>query len=192
MKLKRISRTTVALLVVIALLTSALGYFMLQRQVGTHFYVRPSFNLMIFDIDATTELTFIEMAELDKNVEKWFPGGHDGYYGWTPYGTYFCNNTNEMTLYIGITVEGAPAGMTFKFVIWRLDKSQQEIIIDTTSPTEVMYEYPLEGSISADPLLEGLDRACRWYLVVTASSEVPGEAEYTATLVFNAYSTPTG
>jgi len=159
------------------------GYILIQKEIGTSFFIRPSYNLKLLDVDGATDLTFIDLGELTK-------GGLGYPHNYPATGVYFANNTNEAKFWLGFNVSGAPADMMWVVWIKRGDKTSfVALSVNTTDPEVAIYDQPLMGS--ADWLVEG-DRYATWTLSVYVLPEAEGAASYTANMVFTAHDTATG
>jgi hypothetical protein len=197
--MKRLSRSTLILLAVIALLASAMGYVLLEKHISAPGYIRASFNMKIFDVDHLTELATIDLGGLTKRtadeVKKCFPWGVDMYdpSSWSETETYyFLDNTNEMDFYLGFTVENAPPNMLFTFGCVRADNTLGGFwkgVVDTNAPSTVVYPIVINGKLNATGLTE---KFVYWWIGVDPLPEAIGETYFTATLVFKALDSLSG
>jgi len=200
MKIKRPSKIGIVALLLTAVLTTALGYVLLEKQVSMPGYIRASFNMKVLDIDHLTELSAIDLGGLTKGaidaMPKAFPWDTEMYlpvYWDASENYYYLNNTNEMDFYLGFTVENAPANMLFTIAICRGNNTFGGFwrgTIDTNSPTTVVYPIGvIRGRLNATTPAESF---VYWYLGVLPLHEAIGESYFTATLVFKALDSPTG
>ena len=93
MKLKRMSRTTVALLLIISILSVALGAVIIYKQVPMTMRVKMSVALGVFDIDAHTPLVSIALGDFLWGDSFLYPGKLPNPTEMTAF--YYVNNTDQ-------------------------------------------------------------------------------------------------
>jgi len=182
-----------AALLISLVIAVAVASIMKTIYLPTTFTIQKSYNINLFDVDGSTPLTSLNLGQLQKDSNKFFPGGV-GSISDLP-GYYYLNNTSEGAFYLGFNVSGAPENMTFRVYICKGNATElsdtnlwSQLTVDTIAPATVIYNKVIESPITnTDPNTQ----YARWFLCVFASLYTTGD-DYTVDLVFTAHDSPSG
>ena len=164
---------------VLALIVSATtAAIMVSLRIDLFMRVKRSISMGVYDLDAKTNLVYINLGDFLWNTAKNFPNE-------APEQTYFINNTDQMDLYISFNVENLPQddSITFRLCIKRGD---QPTWATGLAPNEI-YGYPLISRVNnPEP---GQDFA-HWYIRVMCNQ--PDFGDYSPILWFHGHDRSTG
>ena len=169
-------------LIVLVALSTVVGVYagiMITKNINMAMRVKQSVSLGVFDIDHTTELTFIQLGDFTWDQQKSLPALKET----GPW--YYINNTDQMDLYISFTEEGLPENTLLIYWVKRGDKTTWKRIDMGQAP----YEYPLlSPSLNPDKPLETFA-----YLVIECLTlfDVPF-GDYTPILHIHGCDSPSG
>ena len=174
----------IALALSSALLGMAFGAALVEKMVTTHMRIKPTVMLGIFDVDAVTPLTSIELGDFLHGETKCFPCEYDV----PPPETFYANNSDEMPFYLGFWVEDAPPQVSFKVWVRKGNLTTEHTPLDSIQGNLKIYSEIIESSYTnSDPNTQ----YATWLLSVFVTSTADF-GEYTPTLCIGAFETPTG
>lgn len=152
---------------------------MVTRDVNLSMRIKRSISMTIFDIDGTTELTAIQLGDFLWNTGKIFPESA----AYPPTQTYFINNTDQMDLYVGFTIEGLPENTAVEMYVKRGDQAGW-----LNLPPGAIYNKPLISKINDPDHPEFW--ACQMYFQIWVNE--PAFGDYTPVLHIHGYETALG
>jgi hypothetical protein len=176
------SKTKVAFAAIIAITLLGVTYaaILVQKQVETSLRIERSVAMEVFDVDATTVLTFIDFGDFTWGTNFYFPNKTTT----EPIQAYYVNNTDQMDFWVMAQLQSEDPNIVFQIRFRRLDKSWGT----WDDATNTIYPYPLISKVNdPDPNLHAL----QWQLRVWVTAGAPF-GTFNPTLTFSAVSTPTG
>lgn len=179
MRLRKISKTTAALLIALTVLSTAFGAILLQKQVGLQMRIRKTFAMDVYDVDKITPLTFINLGDFHWEEDFYYPGKTES----APTQTYFVNNTDQTDFYLQWDYE-APANVYLALYVKRMDQATFDSL-----PKGAIFQLPLT-SRSLDPD-HPLWHDVQFYFMVYAANGAPF-GDWTPTITFTAVDSPIG
>ena len=177
-------KSLLSIILVVSLLTTALGAMLVEKTLDTHMRIKPTVMLNVYDTDAVTPLTFIELGDFTLGETKGFPV----YYELPITLTYFVNNSDQMAWYVGFWVENSPAQVVWGIHVRKGNLTTEHFHLDGVQADWKIYNQLIESSYTnADPTTQ----YATWLLTVNVYSTAEF-GEYTPILHVGAFDTPTG
>jgi hypothetical protein len=167
---------------IIAILTATVlctvfASLLLTHQITTTMIVKPIVSMGVFDVDAKTSLTNINLGQFQLDSEYYFPGHVES----PPLQYYYVNNTDQMSFYIGFDVEPYSPYIAFSFFIKRGDQADY-----TQLSAGQIYQLPIESHlVNPDPQTQ----YALWYFRVTVMKGVEF-GTYNPTILVKALDSP--
>jgi hypothetical protein len=183
---KQISLKKAIIMAVLAsiLVGSALGAIIIFKQVPMSMRVKMSVALGVFDTDAYTPLTSINLGDFLWGEVFVYPGKLSPE-SWPTTQFYYVNNTDQTTFHgVQFIITGLPANAGWGISIRRMDEAGWT----TVSPADNIFKFDLT-SPSLDPE-HPLTHAAQFYLTVWTADNVPF-GDFAPTLTVNALDSTT-
>lgn len=176
MRAVKLKSAVVAVILACVLTTTVFAVLLISKNIGTNISIPVKTDMIVLDVDMTTELTSIALGDFYRNDIKYFPSGLSE----IPTTYYFIKNIGDNNLYFGFSDLLNPVvGITYTIYM------RSESLFDNPENWEILTVGTIY-SRAVNPTC-----GCYWYLKISISADATF-GDYNPTIVFGGYDSATG